>query len=88
MLFRMNSGVAIAGRNYQMNSIAAVVMAEEVYLVVRFHCGALIGALIMTILSNGLQIKGVSSYWQQLITGVILIAAVYIDTMRRRKIMG
>lgn len=88
MMCRMNGGVAIAGKDYQMNSISAVVIGGgSLFGGEGSIAGAMIGAFIMTILSNGLQIMGVSSYWQQLITGVVLVAAVLIDTFRRKKNM-
>ena len=47
----------------------------------------MVGALIMSVLSNGLQLMGISTYWQKLLVGVVLIAAVLVDNIRRRKIL-
>lgn len=86
MMCRMSGGVAIAGKGYQMNSISAVVIGGgSLFGGEGSITGAMVGAFIMTILANGLQIMGVSSYWQQLITGIVLVGAVLMDTMRRKK---
>ena len=47
--------------------------------------GTLIGALIMAVLLNGLRILSVAQEWQTVVTGAIIILAVYADTVRRRK---
>ena len=46
--------------------------------------GAVIGAFVVAILRNGMNLNGVSSFWQQVILGVLIIAAVYIDARRVR----
>jgi ribose transport system permease protein len=48
--------------------------------------GTLIGALIMSVLRNGLNLLGVSSYLQQVAIGVVIIAAVLIDMALRRRV--
>ena len=47
--------------------------------------GALIGALIVAILRNGLNLNGVNSFWQQVILGILIVLVVYIDSLRTRK---
>ena len=47
--------------------------------------GAVIGALIMGVLNQGLSIMGVGSAWQQVIKGLVLLAAVAFDVMNRRR---
>ena len=44
----------------------------------------LIGAMIMAMISNALNILGVSSYWQQVFIGSIVIAAVWLDNIKKR----
>jgi ribose transport system permease protein len=46
--------------------------------------GALLGVLLMALISNGLVLLNVSIYWQGIVTGVILISAVTLDTLSRR----
>ena len=47
--------------------------------------GSLIGALIMAVLTNGLRVLSVAQEWQTVVTGAIIILAVYADMMRRNK---
>jgi ribose transport system permease protein len=46
--------------------------------------GALLGAILIATVSNGMNVVGVSSYWQPLVIGVIILTGVTIDTYRRR----
>jgi ribose transport system permease protein len=45
--------------------------------------GTVIGVFIPTVLQNGFVVLGVQAFWQQVAVGVVLIAAVYVDQMRR-----
>jgi ribose/xylose/arabinose/galactoside ABC-type transport system permease subunit len=77
---RLNSAQPIAGMMYELDAIAATViggtslMGGEGTLL-----GTLIGALIMGVLRNGLNLLGVSSFLQQIIIGAVIIAAVLLD---------
>ena len=79
---RLNSAQPIAGLMYELDAIAATViggtslMGGEGTLV-----GTLIGALIMGVLRNGLNLLGVSSFLQQIFIGSVIIAAVLVDAM-------
>ena len=46
--------------------------------------GVVIGTLLITVIANGLDILGVSAYWQKIIKGIIIVAAVLIDVKRKR----
>nr|WP_314733373.1 hypothetical protein [Anaerobacillus sp. CMMVII] len=46
--------------------------------------GTVIGALIIGVLSNGLNLMGVSSFWQYIVKGVVILVAVYADVIKRR----
>jgi len=46
---------------------------------------ALVGALIMAMITNGLNILGISSFWQQVLIGIVIIAAVWIDNLKSAK---
>ena len=71
-----------------MNSIAAAVIGGTSLLGGEGTIiGSMVGALIMSVLSNGLQLMGISTYWQKLLVGVVLNAAVLVDNIRRRKIL-
>jgi len=83
---RLNSAQPIAGIMYELDAIAAAViggtslMGGEGMLV-----GTLIGALIMGVLQNGLNILGVSSFIQQTIIGAVIIIAVLIDMLLKKR---
>ena len=47
--------------------------------------GTLIGALIIGVINNGLDLLGVSSYYQQVIKGAIIVAAVLLDVSRKKR---
>ena len=47
--------------------------------------GTIIGAFIISVLTNGLRLMGIPQEWQFTITGVIVIGAVYLDILRRRQ---
>jgi ribose/xylose/arabinose/galactoside ABC-type transport system permease subunit len=83
---RLNSAQPIAGIMYELDAIAAVVIGGtslrggEGKLV-----GTLIGALIMGVIRNGLNLLGVSSFLQQIVIGSVIIIAVLLDaTLKKR----
>ena len=83
---RLNSAQPIAGMNYELDEIAATVIGGTSLLggegtVV----GTLIGALIMAVLRNGLNLLGVSSFIQQVVIGSVIIVAVLIDMGLKRR---
>jgi ribose/xylose/arabinose/galactoside ABC-type transport system permease subunit len=83
---RLNSAQPIAGMNYELDAIAATViggtslMGGEGTL-----AGTLVGALIMGVLRNGLNLLGVSSFLQQIVIGGVIVVAVLLDTVLKRK---
>ena len=84
---RLNSAQPIAGIMYELDAIAATViggtslMGGEGSIV-----GTLIGALIMGVLRNGLNLLGVPSYIQQIVIGSVIILAVLMDmALKKRK---
>ncbi|PWQ94442.1 ABC transporter permease [Leucothrix arctica] len=83
---RLNSAQPALGLGYELEAIAAVVIGGTSLSGGRGTIlGTLIGALIMAVLINGLRILSVAQEWQTVVTGVIIILAVYADMMRRRK---
>ena len=83
---RLNSAQPTAGTMYELDAIAATViggtslLGGEGTLV-----GALIGALIMGVLRNGLNLLNVSSFFQQVVIGAVIIGAVLIDMSLKRR---
>jgi ribose transport system permease protein len=83
---RLNSAQPIAGMSYELDAIAATVIGGTSLLggegtVV----GTLIGALIMAVLRNGLNLLVVSSFIQQIVIGTVIIVAVLIDMALKRR---
>jgi ribose transport system permease protein len=82
---RLNSAQPTAGIMYELDAIAATVIGgTSLFGGEGTLLGALIGALIMGVLRNGLNLLNVSSFVQQLVIGVVIIAAVLIDTALKR----
>jgi ribose/xylose/arabinose/galactoside ABC-type transport system permease subunit len=82
---RLNSAQPIAGMMYELDAIAATVIGGTSLLGGEGSLGGtLIGALIMGVLKNGLNLLGVSSFLQQIVIGVVIIGAVVIDSALKR----
>jgi ribose transport system permease protein len=83
---RLNSAQPALGLGYELDAIAAVVIGGTSLAGGRGSIlGTIIGALIMSVLLNGLRIMSVAQEWQTVVTGLIIILAVYADMMRRRR---
>ena len=86
---RLNSAQPALGLGYELDAIAAVVIGGTSLAGGRGSIlGTVIGALIMSVLLNGLRILSVAQEWQTVVTGAIIIAAVYLDMLRRGKAAG
>lgn len=82
---RMNSGFPLAGVGAELDAIAAVIIGGASFFGgVGTVWGTLIGALIMGVLRNGLNLLNVSAYWQTVVIGVVIVVAVWIDVLRQR----
>jgi ribose transport system permease protein len=82
---RMNSGFPLAGVGAELDSIAAVVIGGASFLGgVGTVSGTVIGALIMGVLRNGLNLLNVSAAWQTVVIGIVIVAAVWVDVVRQR----
>ncbi|MFV0426799.1 MAG: ABC transporter permease [Beutenbergiaceae bacterium] len=83
---RLNSAQPTAGEGLELDVIAAVVIGgTSLSGGVGKVSGTLIGALIIGVLRNGLNLLNVSSFWQAVVIGVVIAAAVMIDTLGRRR---
>lgn len=77
---RLNSASPVVGNGYELDAIAASVIGGTSMEGGRGKViGVLVGALIIGTISNGLDILNVSSYWQQIVKGLIILVAVLID---------
>jgi ribose transport system permease protein len=86
MAARLNSAQPALGAGYELDAIAAVVIGgtslsggEGSIL------GTIIGAFIISTLTNGLRILSVPQEWQMVVTGAIVVLAVFLDILRRRR---
>jgi ribose transport system permease protein len=85
LIGRTNSASPIAGLSYELDAIAAVIIGGASFFGgVGTVGGTLIGALIIAVLRNGLNLLGTSSDLQTIIIGLVIIAAVYVDVIRRK----
>jgi ribose transport system permease protein len=83
---RLNSAQPALGQGYELDAIAAVVIGgTSLSGGTGTIMGTIIGAFIMSVLINGLRIMSVAQEWQTVVTGVIIILAVYTDILRRGK---
>jgi ribose transport system permease protein len=82
---RMNSGFPLAGSGAELDSIAAVIIGGASFFGgVGTVGGTLVGALIMGVLRNGLNLLNVSASWQTVVIGVVIVGAVLVDVIRKR----
>lgn len=83
---RLNSANALMADDENLRSIAAVVIGgTNLFGGEGGVLGSLIGALIMGVLANGLNLLNVSAFWQRVIQGVVIILVVIFDQWRRRR---
>lgn len=77
---RITAGQPNAGLGYELDAIAAVVIGgTSLSGGVGGVTGTLLGALLMGVINNGLDLLNVSSYYQQIVKGVIIVGAVWLD---------
>ncbi len=89
MASRLSSAQPQLGMGYELQAIAAVIIGGTSLLGGRGTIlGTLIGALIMSVLINGLRIMAVQSEWQTVVVGVVVLIAVFADNLRKRRAEG
>jgi len=82
---RLYSGQPTIGEGAELDAIAAVILGGTSFSGgIGTLSGSLIGAAIIGILSNGLNLLGVNSFWQNVAKGIIILLAVYIDMIKYR----
>ena len=83
---RLGAAEAVAGEGYELRVIASVAIGGASLAGGRGGVGGtIVGALLIGVLTNGLVIMHVSSYWQQVVIGLIIIAAVAFDTYAKSR---
>lgn len=86
---RLMTGQPTAGQGYELQAIAAVVIGGGSLRGGEGSVpGTLIGAFIMGLLANGSDLLGISPYLQQAIIGAVIVLAVFLDEVRKRKLSG
>ena len=83
---RMNSAQPTAGQNYEMDAIASCFIGgASAYGGTGTVGGAVVGAIFMGVLNNGMSILGVDMNWQRAVKGTVLLAAVIFDVVSKQK---
>ncbi len=83
LLSRLGSAQPLAGEGYELDAIAAVALGGTSMNGGRGRIwGTFVGVLIIAVLNNGLNILGISSYWQSVIKGIVILVAVLADRKR------
>lgn len=86
MASRLNSAQPALGQGYELEAIAAVVIGGTSLSGGKGTIlGTVIGALIMSVLTNGLRILSVPQEWQTVVVGAVILFAVYTDVLRNKK---
>lgn len=83
---RLNSAQPTGGQNYEMDAIASCFIGgASAYGGTGTVTGAVIGAIFMGVLNNGMSILGVDMNWQRAVKGLVLLLAVIFDVVSKRK---
>lgn len=82
---RLYSGQPTVGADAALDAIAAVILGGTSFSGgVGSVFGTLIGAIIIGVINNGLNLLGINSFWQMVAKGVIILLAVYVDTLKKK----
>ena len=83
---RFNSAAPTAGQNYEMDAIGSCFIGgASAYGGTGTVSGAVIGAIFINILNNGMSILGVDSNWQKAVKGLVLLLAVIFDVVSKQR---
>lgn len=83
---RIVSAQPTAGDGYELDAVAAAVIGGTSQLGGEgMIVGTIIGAFVIGVLRNGLNLMGVSAFWQKVVIGMVIIGAVYFDRIKRSK---
>lgn len=83
---RLGSAAATLGSGFEMDAIAAVVIGgTSMSGGVGTVGGTFIGVLIIGVITNGLNLMGINSFWQEVLKGIIILVAVVIDVVRKSR---
>lgn len=83
---RFNSAAPTAGNNYELDAIGACFIGgASAYGGTGTVTGAIIGAIFMGVLNNGMSMLGIDANWQKFVKGGVLLAAVVFDVVSKRR---
>ena len=83
---RLNSAQPTAGQNYEMDAIGSCFIGgASAYGGTGTVTGAVVGAIFMGVLNNGMSILGIDMNWQRAVKGLVLLAAVIFDVVSKKK---
>ena len=83
---RLGSGQPSAGLNFEMDCITASVVGGTSMSGGRGKVmGTVVGVLLLTVLTNGMTLVGMNTYWQQVLKGIIIVVSVLADTRGKAK---
>ncbi len=86
---RFNSAAPTAGQNYEMDAISSCFIGgASAYGGTGKVSGAVIGAIFMGVLNNGMSILGIDSNWQKAVKGMVLLLAVLFDVVSKKRKSG
>ena len=86
LVMRVTTAQSTGGTGYEFEGIAASVIGGISMMGGEGNVtGCLIGAAMLAVMRNGLNLLGINTFWQNIVTGVVIIAAVYLDIRRRTK---
>lgn len=82
---RMFSGQPTVGAGFELDAVAAVVLGGTSMLGgIGKIGGTFLGVIVIGVLNNGLNLLNINSFWQLIVKGVVILAAVYVDIMKKR----
>ena len=83
---RLGSAAATLGSGFEMDAIAAVVIGgTSMSGGVGTVGGTIIGILIIAVITNGLNLMMINSFWQEVFKGIIILVAVVIDVLKKSR---
>ena len=89
MVGRLNVGQPSAGQGWELRAIAAAIVGgTSLSGGVGSIWGTVLGAILIGIIGNGMVLLGIPMEWEQVVTGTIIVAAVALDSLTRRRTRG
>lgn len=86
LAMRIGTGNATQGEGWELQAIASsVIGGTSLFGAVGSIHGPLLGSFILTTINNGANLLNVNSFWQRIITGLLIILVVYFDGLRRKR---